>query len=244
MAILFVIEAILLTFFMVEPPRDTDTKRSLVILNDDVDVDNDSNNNTEASEASEASEIPAKPPSIPWTRMLLTFVVVVIVPLNIGALEVHTVLIAEKFWGFSSEYSGIYLGCINLLAVPFGLIPVASYVQDNKGMLFGATLLLAINPMFWDYGLETVSASATLFGFGSLILLISAQFLKAFSWGLVSKLPHPSLRPDVICWNTVVYMLGRGIGAIVSSFINRTLVCTYCVLMRFYFSILGYHFAG
>jgi hypothetical protein len=164
--------------------------------------------------------------------------------LNVGALEVHTVLIAEKFWGFSSEYSGIYLGCINLLAVPFGLIPVASYVQDNKGMLFGATLLLAINPMFWDYGLETVSASATLFGFGALILLISAQFLKAFSWGLVSKLPHPSLRPDVICWNTVVYMLGRGIGAIVSSFINRTLVCTYCVLMRFYFSILGYHFAG
>jgi hypothetical protein len=106
--------------------------------------------------------------------------------LNVGALEVHTVLIAEKFWGFSSEYSGIYLGCINLLAVPFGLIPVASYVQDNKGMLFGATLLLAINPMFWDYGLETVSASATLFGFGALILLISAQFLKAFSWGLVS----------------------------------------------------------
>jgi hypothetical protein len=66
MAILFVIEAILLTFFMVEPPRDTDTKRSLVVLNDDVNVDNDSNNN---SEASEAIEIPAKPPSIPWTRV-------------------------------------------------------------------------------------------------------------------------------------------------------------------------------
>jgi MFS family permease len=87
MAILFVIEAILLTFFLVDPRRDTE--RSVGVVNDDV------NKNKKKNKNSEISEITSKPPSVPWTRVLLTFVTAFIVPLNVGALEVHTVAVAE-----------------------------------------------------------------------------------------------------------------------------------------------------
>jgi len=207
MAILFGIEAILIKFFMIEPPRDIDEQRP-------PQTHSQVNHNTTSREE-ESKALP-----IPWGRVLLALVVVFLTPLNIASLEVHTTAIAEKHWGWSSENSGIYLGCINLLVVPFSLIPIARYVQDNKGMLWATILLLVINPMFWDYHLDTVFASAMVLGTGAFLLLTSAQFHKSFAWGHVSKLPPATRRPDVIVINTFVYMMGRGLGSIVAPYID------------------------
>ncbi|GMI29572.1 hypothetical protein TrCOL_g1094 [Triparma columacea] len=188
MAMLFALQAVLLWAFMVEPKVGGPPKPGVM------------------------------PPPTPWSRVCAAFVVVFCTPINVGMWDVHTAYLAEGRWMWSPEYLGLYLGLLNLAAVPFGLLPLALSISDRTGMLrFSALAVLSI-AAFWDYQLTTVS-EAVLFGFGSVVMLIAAQFMKSFGWGLVSKLPPPSARPNVMAFNAMVYMFGRGLGAIISGYV-------------------------
>ena len=134
----------------------------------------------------------------------------------------HTTLLATQTWLWTIDVVGVYLAGLNLVVLPFGFIPIANCLSDNQGML-GATLVVLLGVAFlWDYVMGTASR-AILYGFGSVVLLTGASFIKAFAWGLVSKLPPPPGRPLVMSINSSVYMFGRGTGAIVGGCTHHTL---------------------
>lgn len=159
------------------------------------------------------------PPPTPWARISAAYVVVFCTPINVGMWDVHTATIAGQFWGWSAELSGFYLAGLNIAAVPFGLLPVARFISDRVGMACFAGVAAIATIFFYDYNLG-VAAEASVYGVGAVLLLIGAQFMKAFAWGLVSKLPPPAGRPLVMSVNSMMYMFGRGCGAIVGGYVD------------------------
>jgi len=194
MALIFAFEAAFLACYMVEPPRFAATKPVV------------------------GKESSAVPP-MPWARLVAVWIVVFVTPINVGCWDVHTAFLAEQEWGMTVVHAGLYLGGLNLLAVPFGFIPVAACFTDRQGLAVFGAMILAADAFFWphDSGLAT---KASVYGVGSVLLLIAAAFLKAFGWGLVSKLPPPQRRQLAISLNSTIYMWGRGLGAVVAGYVT------------------------
>ena len=51
--------------------------------------------------------------------------IVFAVPLNVGSWEVHTAILAEQRFGWSVVATALYLGGLNVVAAPTGLLPVS-----------------------------------------------------------------------------------------------------------------------
>jgi len=156
---------------------------------------------------------------VPWTRVLCAWPIVFAVPLNIGSWDVHTALLGEQKFGWSLVSTALYLGGLNLIPVPTALLPVSQYLSDRRGSVIAFVSFLASTVFFWNYGLPT-APWATMYGIGSVLLLTSAIFAKSFSWALVSKQPPPEHRTYVMACNGGVYMMGRGVGAVVAGYLT------------------------
>lgn len=195
-ALFFVVEFLLLKAFMIEPEK------------------------SKAANALGGAPAPDKT-GIPWRRLFLIFPIISLVPLNVGGWDVHTVLLGEQRFGWSIVATALYLGGLNWLAVPAGLIPASTYVgpsEDRCGVLGAFGLLLAATACFWNYG-GPVASRAIVYGVGSVALLVDSLFAKSFSWSLVSKQPPPEHRTYVMACNSGAYMFGRGCGATVAGFL-------------------------
>ena len=111
-----------------------------------------------------------------------------------------------------------YVGGLNVVAAPTGLLPVSSYVEDRRGCLLFFFLMIAGSIFFWSYKLD-VASRAVVYGVGAVLFLVGAQFAKGFGWALVSKQPPPIHRSYVMACNAGAYMLGRGTGATVAGYL-------------------------
>ena len=149
---------------------------------------------------------------IPWDRILPILPIVFAVPLNVGSWEVHTAFLAEQRFDWSVVATALYLGGLNVVAAPTGLLPVSLYFEDRQGCLSFFVLMIAGAVFLFSYKLS-VASRAVVYGVGSVAFLIGAQFAKGFGWALVSKQPPPIHRSYVMACNAGAYMLGRGTGA-------------------------------
>ena len=114
---------------------------------------------------------------IPWGRILPILPIVFAVPLNVGSWEVHTAMLAETRFGWSVVATALYLGGLNVVAAPTGLLPVSLYVEDRRGCLLFFGLMIAGTAFFWSYKLN-VASRAVVYGVGAVLFLIGAQFAK------------------------------------------------------------------
>ena len=115
---------------------------------------------------------------IPWERILPILPIVFAVPLNVGSWEVHTALLVEQRFGWSVVATGLYLGGLNVVAAPTGLLPVSLYVEDRRGCLLFFGMMIAGAVFLFSYKLS-VASRAVVYGVGSVAFLIGAQFAKA-----------------------------------------------------------------
>ena len=110
------------------------------------------------------------------------------------------------------------MGGLNVVAAPTGLLPVSLYVEDRRGCLLFLVLMIAGAVFLFSYKLSD-AARAIVYGVGSVLFLVGAQFAKGFGWALVSKQPPPIHRSYVMACNAGAYMLGRGTGATVAGYL-------------------------
>uniref|UniRef100_A0A7S3ZT74 Major facilitator superfamily (MFS) profile domain-containing protein n=1 Tax=Pelagomonas calceolata TaxID=35677 RepID=A0A7S3ZT74_9STRA len=192
-AVFAVVVAVLLQTFMVEPPV------------------------AKKPNALGGAPSPAQT-GIPWDRILPILPIVFAVPLNVGSWEVHTAMLAETRFGWSVVATALYLGGLNVVAAPTGLLPVSNYVEDRRGCLLFFGAMIAGTVFFWSYKLN-IASRAVVYGVGAVVFLIGAQFAKGFGWALVSKQPPPIHRSYVMACNAGAYMLGRGTGATVAGYL-------------------------
>ena len=155
---------------------------------------------------------------IPWDRILPILPIVFAVPLNVGSWEVHTAILAEQHFDWSVVATALYLGGLNVVAAPTGLLPVSNYLEDRQGCLLFFFSMIAGAVFLFSYKLN-VASRAIVYGVGSVAFLIGAQFAKGFGWALVSKQPPPIHRSYVMACNAGAYMLGRGTGATVAGYL-------------------------
>ena len=155
---------------------------------------------------------------IPWGRILPILPIVFAVPLNVGSWEVHTAILAEQHFDWSVVATALYLGGLNVVAAPTGLLPVSNYLEDRQGCLLFFFSMIAGAVFLFSYKLSEVPR-AVVYGVGSVAFLIGAQFAKGFGWALVSKQPPPIHRSYVMACNAGAYMLGRGTGATVAGYL-------------------------
>ena len=144
---------------------------------------------------------------IPWDRILPILPIVFAVPLNVGSWEVHTAILAEQHFDWSVVATALYLGGLNVVAAPTGLLPVSNYLEDRQGCLLFFFSMIAGAVFLFSYKLN-VASRAIVYGVGSVAFLIGAQFAKGFGWALVSKQPPPIHRSYVMACNAGAYMLG------------------------------------
>ena len=127
-------------------------------------------------------------------------------------------MLAETRFGWSVVATALYLGGLNVVAAPTGLLPVSLYVEDRRGCLLFLGMMIAGAVFLFSYKLSEVPR-AVVYGVGSVAFLIGAQFAKGFGWALVSKQPPPIHRSYVMACNAGAYMLGRGTGATVAGYL-------------------------
>ena len=88
-------------------------------------------------------------------------------------------MLAETRFGWSVVATALYLGGLNVVAAPTGLLPVSLYVEDRRGCLLFFGLMIAGTAFFWSYKLN-VASRAVVYGVGSVLFLVGAQFAKGF----------------------------------------------------------------
>ena len=131
---------------------------------------------------------PLPRPALPWASLSALYFVGFLVPLNIAAWEVRTVLITEgnstlskwgnsslpwgenEGWGWHPWLTGLYEGALLLTVALFCLIPWANFVTDRVGVLVFFTIgIAALGAFFRENG------SIPLFTAGSFVLLNALQ---------------------------------------------------------------------
>ena len=88
-------------------------------------------------------------------------------------------MLAETRFGWSVVATALYLGGLNVVAAPTGLLPVSLYVEDRRGCLLFLCMMIAGAVFLFSYELN-VASRAVVYGVGSVLFLVGAQFAKGF----------------------------------------------------------------
>lgn len=92
----------------------------------------------------DAEGAPAPPP-LPLGRILCAMVPVYLIPMNVGSWEVNTVFTGTSIWRWTTIYTGLYLGLLQLVVVPLLLIPVTHWLSDRAGMLISCAEIIIVH---------------------------------------------------------------------------------------------------
>ena len=156
-----------------------------------------------------------QPPKYPWGQLLLVYGMCFIIPAQISGWEILVAFQAESMWGWDASDTGLYLFLILTLAIPVYRIKLNNLMSDRSGVLcFTLTGILG-SFMFLGHTQKNDSLGASIFTIGSVVFLISMQIARGFSWALLANLVPQGQRPILVGINAMLYMFGRGVGAMV-----------------------------
>ena len=108
--------------------------------------------------------------------------------MNVGSWEVHTAMLAETRFGWSVVATALYLGGLNVVAAPTGLLPVSLYVEDRRGRLLFLFLMIAGAVFLFSYKLN-VASRAVVYGVGAVLFLCPVPLTVRGTQTLVSFAP-------------------------------------------------------
>ena len=163
--------------------------------------------------------VPTSP--LPWTSIFVFYFAIFMVSVNVAAFEIMSIFRSTQEWGWRIEIAALTLGCANLVCVALAAAHLnlnRRFKDDRVGALASFLLTLGASILFFVYGSNKVLQVIT-FIFGGIILLYSMQNAKGFIFSINSKWSGvPKERSRVMMFNNMLYMAGRGIGAIVAPY--------------------------
>lgn len=140
----------------------------------------------------------------------------------IATCEVFTVHLGKDYWGWSVDAAAWYLAGVMLVSGVLSLfagrlLTVYPVGSDRAGLLGAAALGAACCVVSLDYGLQSVTAAASLFSFALLLILGMSSVIRSFALSLVTKLVPVHQKAIMSMWALASNAAGRGVGAIIGS---------------------------
>jgi hypothetical protein len=148
--------------------------------------------------------------------LYIVFLMCFLIPMNISGWEVLLAVQAEEHWGWTPSDTGLYLFLILTLAIPVYAMNLGAIMSDRSGVLCFVLAGLLGTLMFLGHQHKPLSLGVAIFTIGSVVFLLSMQIARGFAWALLTSLAIPSQRPVIVGINAVLFMLGRGAGAIMA----------------------------
>jgi len=115
----------------------------------------------------------------------------------------------------------LYLFFILTIAIPVYKIKLSSIMSDRSGVLSFVLSGILGSLMFLGHSMKPETLGISTFTIGSVVFLISMQIARGFAWALLTNLVPLGQRPILVGINAMLYMLGRGVGAVVPPFIKN-----------------------
>ena len=159
-------------------------------------------------------------PEYPWGQLVLAYAMCFLIPVQISAWEVMIAVEAEDLWGWSASDTGLYLFLILTIAIPVYKIKLSLIMSDRSGVLSFVLAGILGSLLFLEQERKPESLGISCFTIGSVVFLISMQIARGFAWGLLTNLVPLGQRPILVGINAMLYMLGRGVGAVVPPYMS------------------------
>jgi len=160
-------------------------------------------------------------PAYPIGQLTLAYAMCFLIPVQISAWEVMIAVEAEDMWGWTPSDTGLYLFFILTIAIPVYKIKLSSIMSDRSGVLSFVLSGILGSLMFLGHSMKPETLGISTFTIGSVVFLISMQIARGFAWALLTNLVPLGQRPILVGINAMLYMLGRGVGAVVPPFIKN-----------------------
>jgi MFS family permease len=184
---------------------------------------------------------PPAPVELPWGTICLYYAQIFLTPINVAGWEIMTVFWCTLRWGWTIEMAALTIALVNMGVVSLGVANLNLnhfFKGDRTGALVSFCIGAAAAVLFFNFSSNSVALEASLFIFGGLLLVFGMQNAKGFLFSINSKwTPNPGQRSKVMMINNILYMLGRGCGAIAAPY-------TYDVTQGFGGLILGVNLAA
>jgi len=151
-----------------------------------------------------------------------------ITQMNFSAWYTFTTDQLVRNWGWSLSVVCGYVAVLMFVLVCLSYVGslMAVQVADRSGMIASSALETIGLVIIWYSDRHCI-----LYSVGSVVLLGSNELLRGFTWSLASKVSAPRFLQAVLAMNSLVSMLGLGVGVLLGSLLQEETILFVCLFI-------------